>query len=165
MAEADFFGLSELKGWILQKKYMEVVKTGLKMQVHPGQLNPLGEHAQNHAWLHSLPPPRRGYVDPHEVSETVWKKYAPPLQDPQNEDVELVSCIEVKIPSEGDFKCLMGKKSHISPAHCKFEDEGECVQGFDLSEEQPDWEREQLPTSIVTVVRYVDYRPKKLLRD
>jgi hypothetical protein len=36
-------GLDQLKDWIQQKKYMVVVKTGYKMELQPGQLDPLME--------------------------------------------------------------------------------------------------------------------------
>jgi hypothetical protein len=75
MAEADFFGLTELKEWILQKKYMEAVKTGLKMEIHPGQLNLLDKTRSNHAWLHSLPPKRTYSYDNLEYQDSAHKNW------------------------------------------------------------------------------------------
>jgi hypothetical protein len=172
MAEADFFGLSELKEWILNKKYMEAVKTSLKMEVHPGQLNPLSEHKNNHAWLHSLPPRERLPIDPNldKLWGNVWTTDGPPDHDPQNEDLELLSCIEVKILSRGNFKCPGGHKWHVSPEFCRCEEGGECLQGIDFyendfhGEEGIDWSYEQVPTSIITVVKYVNYHTEKCLR-
>jgi hypothetical protein len=58
----------------------------------------------------------------------------------------------------------MKKRDHVSPEYCKWADDGECVQGYDLSEEMPPWEFEQLPTSIVTVIKYTKYRPEMCFR-
>jgi hypothetical protein len=128
MPEADFFGLSELKEWILQKKYREVVKTGLKTTIHSWQLTPLYDDYMNHEWLHSA-----RWKRPHEGGSimdqhgSVTRNYQPPEFDPLNEDVELVSCIKAKIPSRGDFLCSSKKGSHIHHDLCKAD--GDCTKG------------------------------------
>jgi hypothetical protein len=106
MAEADFFGLSELKEWILEKKYMAAVETGLKMQIHPGQLNPLTEERHNHRWLHSLPTFPNDEELHHRHADDVDNRVTrlvPPLKDPLSEDVELVSCKLTREAIQGDF--------------------------------------------------------------
>jgi hypothetical protein len=75
MAEADFFGLVDLKDWIQQKKYLEVVNIHLKLEIYPGSLRKY-DYEENSTLL--------GHA-----------------RNPAAEDVELISCLETEIPSQG----------------------------------------------------------------
>jgi hypothetical protein len=110
MAECDFLGLDELKERIQQKKFMERIKTGYKMQIHPGHLNPLTREVANHTWLHVAPIPALPDPTDKQVREArepiTVTQMRPAPQDPGlSEDVEVVSCFEAKIPSRGAYKC------------------------------------------------------------
>jgi len=162
LAEADFFGLPELQEWIKQKKFLEVIKTGYKMEIHPGQLNPISKSFDNHAWIHTSPRP--------EISNTIHETEVrrrlmiPPSRDPfPSNDFELVSCIEAKIPSQGDYKCPSRNPEHDLPEKCW--DDMECELPTVMQGEEPVPVYEQLPTSIVTVVKYTEYRPERCMKD
>jgi hypothetical protein len=58
MAEADFFGLDDLTNWIKERKYLKAVKTGFKMEIHPGRFDEI-PHVDNYTFLHNNPPSRR----------------------------------------------------------------------------------------------------------
>jgi hypothetical protein len=47
MAEADYFGLTDLKDWIQQRQFMKAVKTTLKMEIHPARFDMI-DGAGNH---------------------------------------------------------------------------------------------------------------------
>jgi hypothetical protein len=94
MAEADFFGLDNLKDWIQQKKYLEVVETRLKLQIHPGSL--------------------RDY-DFEENSTFIRHAH-----NSAAEDVELISCIEAKISSGKQTTSIVTVVKHTDyrPERC-----------------------------------------------
>jgi len=161
MAEADFFGLDDLKDWIRQKKYMKAVKSGYKMEVHPGQLNPYSKIENNHTWLHTVPFPKKRDTNwGHEMDD--WPR-PPPSQDSTfPEDIELVASFEAKIPSQGDFKCPMGRPWHASPGDC-FHDGCDIPHDEEFNKYCFEWDSN--PSSIVTIIKYIDYRPERCTKD
>jgi hypothetical protein len=74
MAEADFFGLDDLKNWILQRKYLKAIKEHVQMTFHAGRLDGRS-HVGNNVNL------------------------SPAGASAENSDHELLHCFEVKGPA------------------------------------------------------------------
>ncbi|KAF2822511.1 hypothetical protein CC86DRAFT_79657 [Ophiobolus disseminans] len=172
MAEADFFGLDELHNWIKEREYLHAVKTGIRMQIHPARFDEI-PGVENHRFLHSHPPseealmkagPIREYRDSHMLDAVLHH----PSTDPQpTDDMELLQVFEIKVPSKGRYKCPEDYETHETPTDC----EGICIPyglmevNDDPSDKGIKLDYEELPNSIVTVVKYREYRPEACMRD
>jgi hypothetical protein len=176
MAEADYFGLDELKQWIQQRQFMKAVKTTLKMQIHPARFDMIND-AGNHTYLHTKKPRPLPYQDaegddqahPTELAEkrTKHNLLAETLESNrmQTEDLELVQCFEIKVPSKGRYECPDHINDHDHPDICIIHG---CQPGeheMDLYYPESTYEYESLPSSIVTVVKCHEYRPEACQRD
>lgn len=143
LSEAKFLGLEDLEQWILSKRYKEVITTRFKTHMFPGH-NYSDEHQVHNTWLDSTRGPRG------QLQGDGQGPVAP-------EDVELVSCFEANITSQGAYKCPIG--SHL---HADLDD---CMEaGCPLPPDQgggPLADYEKLPTSIVAVLKYIDYHPER----
>jgi len=165
LAEADFFGLDDLKNWIKERKYLKAVKTGIKMEIHPGHFD-TNPYVENHTFLHNNVPSDDDFAKAHteNLSEHRYSLkndilYRPPRDPLPTEDLELVQAFELKVPSKGRYNCPRGFFNHLLPADC----EDECIPGDDEYDINPHYE--QLPSSIVTVVKYREYRPEACMKD
>jgi hypothetical protein len=84
----------------------------------------------------------------------------------QPEDSELVQCFEIKVPSNGRYKCPMAKDGHFDWQICEHRGCYYEKYGMILQDTDPDpLEYEKLPSSIVTVVKTHEYRPEACQRD
>jgi hypothetical protein len=165
MAEADFFGLLELKEWIQERHFLKAVKTDLKMEIHPGRFDHI-DGAGNHTFLHDQDPRyievEGGEYDlPKHNRDAINRTLQSSLLQP--EDVELVHFYEVKIPSRGRYLCPSGNKDHVSPEMCVAT---ECIPPLADDDSTPaeQFDYEQFPTSIVTVTKIRRYQPEVCLR-
>jgi hypothetical protein len=80
MADADFFGLHDLRDWIRDKRYEKAMRTGQRLEYHSGRLDSMQRYLQS--------------------------DYTAKYSDPGVEQ-ELLKCFEAKIPSIGDYLCPM----------------------------------------------------------
>ncbi|KAI1515098.1 hypothetical protein L13192_03589 [Pyrenophora tritici-repentis] len=163
MAHADFFGLDDVKDWIKQKKFLEAVKTGYKVEIHPGQFNECNKANRNHKWL-SVGPlllPERGNTYEGDINAFLdsiqpgWEEHTP------CEDIELISCFDAEIPSRGDFQFYGKNPYHNHPRECRELGGDTCVAPVDDVHGEEIWKYETLDTSIVTVMKYIDYIPER----
>jgi hypothetical protein len=133
LGQADFLGLTDLKTWIQERKFLGAVRTSLKMEMHPGDFT----------W-------------PHIRSLQIgWEA----------DDVQLLQVLTCKIPSEGQYICSRGIPEHAEPedCYCSYDDDG-CL--------PRDWQqepgfvlpRQQLDTSILTVIKYLEFFPEACLK-
>jgi hypothetical protein len=154
LAEADFYGLEELTDWIKECRYLKAVETSFRMEIYPGQFNVQGFEPGNYRFLHMVLNDNvvRGY---HFAEQCVHKEHTIEMGD-----LDLVSCFEIKVPSEGNFKCPQGINFHYSPEFSE-----DCLPpGWD-EEEGVNLEHEVLPSSIVTVTRSRNFRPEACIKD
>jgi hypothetical protein len=147
---------------------MKAVKTTLKMQIHPARFDMIID-AGNHTYLHTKKPrpfpyqsaPGDDRLPPEELVEprTKHNLRAETLENNriETEELELVQCFEIKVPSKGRYKCPYHMDDHDHPDICIVNG---CLPGeYDMDEydqEQP-YEYESLPSSIVTVVKCHEY--------
>jgi hypothetical protein len=132
LAEADFYGLSDLKFFPAAKKYLDAIDTIHTLKIHPACLN--SERGTPFKSLTYKP----------------GNEFAP---DRKRQD---------KVPSKGRFICPQGK-DHVNMAECV---EGQCIPSNWSDEEEgyvPKFK--DAPSSVVTVVKEIVYRPEKCMKE
>jgi len=179
LAEADFCGLEELKDWIMERRYLKAVETGYKMEIHPAKFNTTDHEPGNYNFLHVVPPskPDIDYTHKPKFDPMPWRdhgdsarsamlnaQYRVPQTDTlETGDIDLVNCFEINVPSRERCKCPQNYTEHVIPELCE---EDHCIEPVhDSLGRRIPLEWEELPSSIVTVLRTRSFLPEACMED
>jgi hypothetical protein len=129
-----------------------------------------GHEPGNYDFLHFVPPPEPtiDYTQSRERNYRLGKAildalYKIPKSDTlETEDIDLVNCFEIKVPNMGCYKCPNNHPLHAVSEACQ--EEG-CMEIWNNDDNWLSLDWEELPSSVVTVLRTRSFRPEACMKD